>query len=264
MNEPKMMIKLVIFLFYLSWYIIMVATKNPPVSIVISSRQLSRLHAGKNVRIKAENIGHPNGYVFMVLHPTNYAKLVRAKNSGNSTKITFSENELAGAGLLDVLKGIAGPIMDIATPFVTAYNPALAPAMTVGRQLVRGATGNGVKRNGGRLVKGSPEAKAYMQKLRMMRKGGSRSMPEGEGFKDVLKKAGQYAKTGYKFAKEKGLLTRGADWLEQQAGTRYPKYKDEASFVRGQVRKRLGFGLNQGMPLFQHGQGIVPAGYRGV
>lgn len=236
----------------------------PPLTIEISPKQLTRLRAGNNIRISPSAIGTPNGYVFMCLHPNNYNRLKMAYESGRSTKINFSNEELAGSGLRDILGGI----LDVATPIASAMFPTFSPAIMAGRQGVRAVTGVGCTGTK-RLRKGSPEAKARMAEIRACKSNpryrGIRSMrrgtPEGEGIKEWAQKAGKLAKSAFTTAKKTGLLTKGADYLEKQAIARQPKYSTEINFAREQARKHLGFGINQGTPLFHYGAGLIPAGY---
>lgn len=212
---------------------------HDPVHIRFTPRQLSRIRAGHPVQIPHKHIGHPHGHVFQNLHPTNLRKLHKAHRAGKGIRLQFHPSELEGTGILDVFKKVGNFISEnkaILKPIASAaldVGSKIFPQAAPYREAFRGLTGVGVAprtKKQGSVTKGSAAAKARMARVRAAK---------GAGFKDFARKVGHAASNAYNFGKKSGLLTKGADFLEQTAAQRFPKYAEEAHLARGQVRKHL-------------------------
>lgn len=162
--------------------------------------QVKKSIQGKTIKITNKQID--NGENTVLLHPTNYRILIKAKNSGKGANIILSageieatrQSDLEGTGIFDwlkkgwnwaknnwdsTLKPIASAVADVGVP---ALASALgAPQLAgVARSGLKDLTGVGAQPKT-KLVKGSDETKAYMANLRAKRKGKKKPSTAGSG-----------------------------------------------------------------------------------
>ena len=124
----------------------------------------------------------------LFLHPESASKVDKACKCGKGVRLQITRHEvgypfkrnIGGSIFTKIWKGIKSAfkwtkdngvlskVADLAVPALTSAAPELAPAIISGRNLLKQNTGIGVSR--GRLVKGSPEAKAHMAAIRAKRK----------------------------------------------------------------------------------------------
>jgi hypothetical protein len=187
-----------------------VLPETPNIKIALTKAQINKIKLGRRFQIPHHAIHNPNdsveGFTLTNLHPDNVEKLIKAKKNKKSARITLSESEIEGSGIKEFFQGvgrffknnwgtikpIVSTVLDMGAPALAKAFPEAAPAILSGRQLIKQTTGVGVGGSfrakgmclGGRLVKGSAEAKAHMAKLRAMRgtnTRGSRSSPAHMG-----------------------------------------------------------------------------------
>lgn len=152
------------------------------VSLELTPAQQKKVIAGKPVQLSAGAIAS-NKQTFYV-HPENYKKIMKAKKNKTGCRlnicggaIQYDLEKMQGGSIWSWIKDKAFPwvkknvlpqLADAAAPAVATFlgAPATAPFI---RKTVKDLTGVGV--TGGKVAKGSEEAKAKMAKLRAMKKG---------------------------------------------------------------------------------------------
>ena len=166
--------------------------------VKLSKPQLKKIKYGHTRRIKAENINHPEGFPMPKLGRHNRVLLHEALSTGKPAKIVLMDEELDGSGIKDFFRGvghwfkknwrpIVSTVLDVGAPALAKAIPEASPAILSGRELLKQTAGVGLEGGsflakglmarkaprrigGGRLVKGSAQAKAHMAELRAMRK----------------------------------------------------------------------------------------------
>ncbi|GMF09621.1 unnamed protein product [Phytophthora lilii] len=156
------------------------------ISIDITQPQIRKLGSGKTVTLSAAQL-KGSGHTLHV-HPANYEKIQKAMKANRGCRLQIAEGEMQhdlmhGGSLWSWLKdtlwpavkpALSGVLNAAVQPVSTALGPygAVAP---IGRNLIKNLTGVGIKSSAkrGKLVKGSAEAKAYMQAIRSKRQDGS-------------------------------------------------------------------------------------------
>ncbi|DBA02446.1 TPA: hypothetical protein N0F65_008660, partial [Lagenidium giganteum] len=165
---------------------ITIMTVYKKISIDITQPQIRKLGSGKTVTLSASQL--KGGSTSLFVHPANYEKIQKAKKANRGCRVQIAEGEMQhdlmnGGSLWSWLKEKLWPaikpalsgVLDAAVQPVSAALGPYAPAAVLGRQAIRGLTGVGIKTSSkiGKLVKGSPEAKEYMQAIRSKRKSGT-------------------------------------------------------------------------------------------
>ncbi|DBA00586.1 TPA: hypothetical protein N0F65_007715 [Lagenidium giganteum] len=156
------------------------------ISIDITQPQILKLGSGKTVTLSAAQLKGSGTSLYV--HPANYEKMMKSKKANRGCRIQIAEGEMQhdlkqGGSLWSWLKDTLWPavkpalsgVLDAAVQPVSAALGPYGAVAPIGRNLIKNLTGVGIKTSSkrGRLVKGSPEAKAYMQAIRSKRRGGS-------------------------------------------------------------------------------------------
>ncbi|GMF24285.1 unnamed protein product [Phytophthora lilii] len=162
------------------------------VSISVSRAKAEKLAQLKAVNLTASELAGSEDTIHV--HPANYEKIMKAKRSGKGVRLQLAPgeiihdlNEMEGGSFWswikdkaypwlkknwNIIKPVASAVADVAVPAVaTAFGAPTAGVAA--RQGLKALTGVGMAKKGGRLVKGSAEAKAHMAAIRLKRKGGS-------------------------------------------------------------------------------------------
>lgn len=164
------------------------------VSLDITPAQLRKAAAGKQITLSASQLR--GGSTTFHVHPENALKIAKAKKAGRGTRVWIAPGAInhdldvmQGGSVWSWLKGAAKSVYkfakdnyDVIKPVLSrvadAAVPALAtaigqPALAIpARQALKSVSGVGLK-TGGKLGKGTPEAKAHMAALRARKSGGS-------------------------------------------------------------------------------------------
>lgn len=151
------------------------------VSLDMTPQQMRKLAGGKATQLNANQI--LSDMKKMYVHPLNYDKIMKAKKNNTGTRLQISPDAikydletLKGGSIWSFLKNTLWPAikpavssaLDMAVaPLASAAGP-FAPAVPIGRSLIKNLTGVGAAKS----IKGSQEAKDKMAKLRAMKKGG--------------------------------------------------------------------------------------------
>lgn len=149
------------------------------VSLDLTPQQMRKLAGGKPAQLTADQIMSTMKKIYV--HPLNFDKIMKAKKKNSGTRFQISPDaikydleQLKGGSVWSFLKNTLWPAikpaissaLDLAVaPLSTAAGP-YAPAVPIGRSLIKNLTGVGAK-----TIKGSQEAKDKMAKLRAMKKG---------------------------------------------------------------------------------------------
>lgn len=153
----------------------------------ITKEQQKKVLAGKPVALTAAQV-KSGGSVSFHVHPENYAKIMRARRAGKGTRVHISPyavqhdlEAMHGASVWSwlrdkawpwVKKNWSGTIKPILSTAADVIAPHFGPEAVAVRGQVKNLLGIGVPK-GGRLTKGSAEAKARMAAIRAKKKGGS-------------------------------------------------------------------------------------------
>lgn len=189
-----------------------ILNKESAVPLYLTASQAKKAKYGHSFIIKPEQINPTNpNFRFTYMGRHNRALLHEALNSGKKARIVLMDEELGGSGIKEFFRGvgkffkdnwgsikpIVSTVLDLGAPALAKAFPEASPAILAGRQLIKKTTGVSVgakatqsggsfkakglrqqvdfprrKMTGGRLVKGSAEAKAHMARIRAMRKTG--------------------------------------------------------------------------------------------
>lgn len=157
------------------------------VSLSVSAAKAKKLASLKPVNLTAAEVAGTGDKLYV--HPANYALIMKAQKAGRGCRIQLAAGEIIhdldqrqGGSLFSWLKNKAYPWLknnwDVIKPLASRVADAAIPAAATfagGPQysgMARGAlkelTGVGL---GGKVAKGSPEAKARMAALRAKRGG---------------------------------------------------------------------------------------------
>jgi hypothetical protein len=120
------------------------------IKLKLSHAQVLKAKRGLAIQLGADAIGHTQGHVFENLHPMTMKKLRDAKRLKKGARIVLSQEELVGAGFMDVIrkvgqfisknKAVLKPIASAVLDAGATLYPAAAPV----RQKVRELTGVGM------------------------------------------------------------------------------------------------------------------------
>jgi hypothetical protein len=151
------------------------------VKLELTQAQQRKLAAGKSVQLTKAQINSDTHSLYV--HPANYDKIMKARKKGTGCRINIERgeidhdlNNMKGGSIWDWIKkgfkwlkdsGVASTIADAAVPaLATAVG---APQLgSVARSGLKSLTGVGIR--GGKVARGSQEAKDRMAALRAMRK----------------------------------------------------------------------------------------------
>ena len=150
------------------------------VEIDITPSQMRKASHGKSIQLTGGQVASTKHKIYV--HPANYEKIMKAKKKGCGCRLNIEHGEINHD--LDKMQGgsLWSWIRDKAIPWVTKNAPilkpiasavadagaTLIPALAPARAGLKQLTGIGVK--GGRVAKGSQEAKDRMARLRAMKK----------------------------------------------------------------------------------------------
>ena len=162
------------------------------ISLELTPEQQKKASRGKSIQLTASQVASNKHKIFV--HPANYEKLMKAKKKGCGCRMNIEHGEInhdlehmMGGSIWDWIKkgfnwlkdsGVASTIADAAIPaLATAVGaPQLGAVARSGLKSL--SVGVGPKAmghssaiiSGGRVAKGSQEAKDRMSKLRAMKK----------------------------------------------------------------------------------------------
>jgi hypothetical protein len=156
-------------------------TSYKDIDLSISASKARKLASLKPTNLTAAELRGSDDKI--LLHPANYAIVMKAKNRGcriqlAEGEIIFDMDQRQGGSVWSFLKDKLWPAIKPAVsqaldaavaPVMGAVGP-YAPVVPAGRQILKSLTGLGVSSK--KLGKGTPEMKAHMAKLRSMRKSG--------------------------------------------------------------------------------------------
>ena len=150
-----------------------------PVELTVS--QLEKLKEGKKVRIPRGKFALDNLPMHLNVSKKQHGKMYRNAKNSKGVEVKLSPEEIAGNGIFDIIKkGYKWAKKNVidTEPYQKVVRPALSTAIDYipNREVRTGlhAVGDLTKAFGVQArIKGTPEAKERMAKLRAMRKGGS-------------------------------------------------------------------------------------------
>ena len=126
------------------------AATHAPLKLHLSHHQLGKIRRGEPIQLKHEHIGHPRGITFTHLHPINHAKIVKAHGQRRGVRVHITHPEMHGTGFLDVLKGIASPVLSGLAGVAGELFPSHKDTINKVRQGIKDVTGYGIRHKRGR------------------------------------------------------------------------------------------------------------------
>ena len=141
------------------------------IKVYLTAAQKNKLNGGKTFQLSAHQLsaGHGKHAVEIQMTPRNHKQLL--KNVSHNKGYRITKDKIEGAGIFgDIAKGIAKAAAPKVLDFIGEKS-----SQTGITNALKGSTDGLIdvaasKISGGKLVKGSPEMRAHMAKLRGMRK----------------------------------------------------------------------------------------------